>query len=69
MASAVGFPTDDACKAALIPTAVAIEWPTGDKVSEIKTILNEEHTSIMVRDITIDEGIANMNERVAELFK
>ncbi len=68
MASAEGFPADDACRAALIPAAVSIEWPTGDKVSEIKTVLNEEHTNIMTRSVTVDEGIANMNNRVAEIL-
>ncbi len=68
MASAEGFPQDDNSKAALIPAAMSIEWPTGEKVSEIKTVINEEHTSIMVRDITVDEGIENMNTRVAEIL-
>lgn len=68
MASVDGFPADDASKAALLPTAVAIEWPTGEKVAEIKTAVNEEHTLIMVRDVTIDEGIESMNERAAEIM-
>lgn len=62
-----GFPTDEASKAALLPVSVYLEWPTGELVPEIKTIVNEEHTSIMVRDVTIEEGIENMNTRVAEL--
>ncbi len=68
MASAAGFPTDDACKAAQVPSQKSLEWPLGDKVSEIKTIVNEEHTAIMSREATIDEGIANMNARVAEVL-
>jgi len=68
MAAAEGFPSDEASLAALLPTAVALEWPTGELVNQIKTIVNEEHTSIMVRDVTIEEGIENMNARVAELF-
>ena len=67
MASAEGFPQDDASKAALSPASIALEWPVGEKVSEIKTVVNEEHTAIMSRDVTVDEGIANMNERVAEI--
>lgn len=68
MASVEGFPSDDASKAALLPTAVAIEWPTGKDVPAIKTILDEEHGLIMVRDVTIDEGIQSMNERVGEVL-
>ncbi|MDR2656809.1 MAG: sugar ABC transporter substrate-binding protein, partial [Oscillospiraceae bacterium] len=44
MASVDGFPTDEASKAALLPTAVYLEWPVGDNVPAIKTIVNEEHT-------------------------
>lgn len=68
LASAKGFPADANALAALVPTSMSLEWPTGAKVSEIKTIVNEEHTAIMSRDITIDEGIANMNDRVAEVL-
>ncbi len=68
LASVAGFPQDDASKAALVPAAVSIEWPVVDKVSEIQTILNEEHTNIMSRSVTVDEGIENMNTRVAELL-
>jgi multiple sugar transport system substrate-binding protein len=69
MASVEGFPADDASKAALLPAAVAMEWPVVDKVADIKTIVNEEHSMIMAREITPEEGIAEMEERVAELFQ
>lgn len=67
MASADGFPQDDNALAALLPTAVALEWTTGPSVAEMKTIVNEEHTNIMTRTVTVEEGIQAMNERVAEL--
>ena len=69
MAAVEGFPADDACKAALLPAAVAMEWPVVDKVADIKTIVNEEHSLIMAREITPEEGIEEMDERVAELFE
>ena len=68
MASVAGFPTDEASKAALLPTYVAVEWPVVDKLSDIKPIVEEEHTLIMTREITIEEGIEEMNERVAEVM-
>ena len=68
MASADGFPADDASKAALIPTAVSVEIPASEHSSEISTVLNEEHSLIMTRETTIEEGIAEMNERVAEIL-
>ncbi len=69
MASADGFPTDDTTKGALLPTAISLEWPIGEGVNEIKTIVNEEHTLIMTREVSIDEGIAAMEERAKEFIK
>ena len=69
MASAEGFPTDETSKAALLPTAISLEWPIGEGVNEIKSIVNEEHTLIMTRELTVDEGIAEMEERAAEFIK
>ena len=69
MSSVAGFPADENSKAALLPAAVAMEWPVADKVADIKTIVNEEHSMIMAREITPEEGIEEMNERVAELFE
>lgn len=42
-------------KAALLPTAIALEWPIGEGVKEIKSIVNEEHSLIMTRELTIDD--------------
>ncbi|MDD3334798.1 MAG: sugar ABC transporter substrate-binding protein [Eubacteriales bacterium] len=69
MAAADGFPTDDASMAALLPTAISLEWPVGDGVNDIKTIVNEEHSLIMTRELSIDEGVAEMEERAAEFIK
>lgn len=69
MASVEGFPTDEASTAALIPSRVSMEWPVVDKLSEIQTIVNEEHTLIMTRELDVEDGIEEMNERVAELFE
>ena len=69
MSSVEGFPTDETSKGALLPAGDAMEWPVADKVADIKTIVNEEHSLIMAREITPEEGIEEMNERVAELFE
>ena len=68
MASVEGFPTDEASKASLIPTFVAIEIPGTPNSAAISTILNEEHSMIMTRELSIEEGIEEMNERVAEVL-
>ena len=69
MSSVEGFPADETSKGALLPSSVAMEWPVAEKVADIKTIVNEEHSMIMAREITPEEGIEEMNERVAELFE
>ena len=69
MSSVEGFPTDETSKGALIPAFVGMEWPVAEKVADIKTIVNEEHSMIMAREISAEEGIQEMNERVAELFE
>ena len=46
-----------------------MEWPVGEKVPDIKTVVNEEHSLIMAREVTPEEGIEEMNERVAELLQ
>ncbi|MBQ8092151.1 MAG: sugar ABC transporter substrate-binding protein [Clostridia bacterium] len=68
MSSVDGFPADEGSKAALLPTYVAIEIPGTEFSSQISSILGEEHSAIMTREITIEEGIENMNERVQELL-
>ncbi len=68
MSAIDGFPTDEGSKAALLPTHVYIEIPGTSTASQIGTILGEEHSAIMTREISIEEGIANMNERVAEVL-
>ena len=47
---------------------VGIEMPASEHSSEISTVLNEEHTLIMTREYSIEEGIEEMNERVAEIL-
>ena len=69
MASVPGFPEGEGCKGALLPSAVAMEWPVVEKVADIKTIVGEVHSDIMSRTISAEEGIEEMNERVAELFE
>ena len=68
MSSVEGFPQDETSIATLLPTYVAIEIPGTAESSQISTILNEEHSMIMNRECTVEEGIEEMNERVGELL-
>ena len=69
MAAVDGFPADETSAGALLPSYVAIEIPAHEKANEISGVLNEEYSMIMTRECTIEEGVAEMNERVAELFE
>lgn len=62
-----GFPTDEASKEALEVSNLYFEVPYADNVSEINSILDSYHASIMSGEMGIDEGIEAMNEAVSEL--
>ena len=68
VASVEGFPADETSKEALQTANLYLEMPVHEKSSEIETILNEAHDGIMTESITIDEGIAQMNEKVGALL-
>jgi len=63
-----GFPTDEASKEALNVSNLYLEVPYAENVSEINNILDTYHKSIMNREMTIDEGIAKMNEEVGKIL-
>ncbi|MDD6691491.1 MAG: sugar ABC transporter substrate-binding protein [Lachnospiraceae bacterium] len=63
-----GFPTDENSKQALVATNAYLEMPANDKASEIETVLNEQHDLIMTESISVDDGIAAMNEGVQEIL-
>ncbi|MDR1538769.1 MAG: extracellular solute-binding protein [Clostridiales bacterium] len=68
IASLPGYPTDEGSKEALKTVKTVLEMPLHDKSADIEIALNEEHDAIMTYSITVDEGIKNMNERVAEIL-
>lgn len=59
-----GFPTDEASKEAMNVSNLYLEVPYAENVSEINSALDSYHGSIMSGEMTIDEGIAAMNEAV-----
>ncbi len=63
-----GFPADDASKEALNVSNLYLEVPYAENVSEINDILDTYHKSIMNREITVDDGIAKMNEEVGKVL-
>ena len=63
-----GFPTDAESKEALNVSNLYLEVPYAENVSEINDILDTYHKSIMNQEMTIDEGIAKMNEEVGKVL-
>ncbi|MDD4368681.1 MAG: extracellular solute-binding protein [Oscillospiraceae bacterium] len=68
IASMDGFPTDENSIAALQTVKTYLEMPLSEDSAEIEVVLNEVHDSIMTENISIDDGIAEMNERVTEIL-
>lgn len=68
IAAVEGYPADEASKEALQTSNLYLEMPTHAKSSEIEIVLNEAHDNIMTENMTIDEGIASMNEKVSAIL-
>jgi len=62
-----GFPQDDITRGALRPKKLFLEQPPNDNAEEISAILDEIHNEIMDKSVSIDEGIAMMNEQIKAL--
>lgn len=63
-----GFPQDETSKEALQTANLYLEMPVSNKSSEIETALNEAHDNIMTGNSTVEEGIADMNEKVSAIL-
>ena len=68
IASMEGFPTDAESKEALNVANLYLEVPYGENVSEINSVLDTYHGSIMSGEMSIDDGIAAMNDEVSKLL-
>ena len=68
VASIEGFPADEGSKEALQTANLYLEMPVSTKSSEMETVLNEAHDNIMTGNSTIDEGIADMNEKISAIL-
>lgn len=65
----VGFPTDANSAQALKTAKTYLEMPVNAKSAEIEVVLNEAHDYIMTGTMSIDEGIAYMNDEVGKIIK
>ncbi|MDO5425493.1 MAG: sugar ABC transporter substrate-binding protein [Eubacteriales bacterium] len=68
ISSLEGFPQDDASKEALRTAQLCLEAPYDTHITEINTVLDTYHKDIMNGDISIDDGIAKMNEEVGKIL-
>ena len=68
VASIEGFPVDETSKDALQTANLYLEMPVSNKSSEMEIVLNEAHDNIMTGNMTIDEGIADMNEKIGAIL-
>ncbi len=69
VSSAEGFPKDDGTSVEALNTSnLYLEMPVNPKSSEIETVLNEAHDAIMTGSISIDDGIAQMDEKVSAIL-
>ncbi len=67
IASAQFFPEGDSNVEALTYTHYIFDRPLDPKITEIKTVLEEVHEMIMIKQYTVDQGIEELNKRVAEI--
>lgn len=64
-----GFPKDDDTSVDALNTAnLYLEMPVNAKNSEIETALNEAHDAIMTGGMSVDDGIAEMDEKVSAIL-
>jgi multiple sugar transport system substrate-binding protein len=68
IASLPGFPTDPASKEALHTAKSYIEMPLHEKAGEIEIVLNQVHDEIMTNNISVDAGIAKMNDQIKKIL-
>ncbi|MDR2477970.1 MAG: sugar ABC transporter substrate-binding protein [Treponema sp.] len=65
IANVPGMPPD--LLDALIVKNIALDRPMVDYVAEVNQMLSEEHSLIMLKEVTIDRGLANMAKRSKEI--
>ncbi|WP_367565142.1 sugar ABC transporter substrate-binding protein [Lacrimispora sp.] len=67
IASAEFFPEGEENVEALSYTHYSFDRPLDPQIEEIRKVLDEVHEMIMIKQYSIDDGIKELNERVAEI--
>ncbi|HAP56345.1 MAG TPA: ABC transporter substrate-binding protein [Sphaerochaeta sp.] len=68
IASMPGFPSDQGSRDALQVAKTYLEMPLHERAGEIEVVLNQVHDEIMTNNISIDAGLAKMNEQVQKIL-
>lgn len=63
-----GFPQDAASAEAMMTAQTYLEMPVNPKAGEIELVLNRAHDLIMTENVSIEEGIREMNEGVSAVL-
>lgn len=69
IAATKGFPTDTNSKAALKTTKSYLEMPVSLSAAKIELVLNRAHDSIMTGNVSVDDGLKEMDQGVQEILK
>lgn len=67
--STAGFPQDETSLKALRPSKAYLELPVSLKAAEIEVVLNRTHDSIMTDNISVDDGLKQMDTDVQAILK
>ncbi|MBE7721555.1 ABC transporter substrate-binding protein [Lacrimispora indolis] len=67
IASAEFFPEGESNIEALSYTHYTFDRPLDPQIEEIRKVLDEVHEMIMIKQYTVDQGIEELNKRVAEI--
>jgi len=68
IASKPGFPSDQGSRDALQVAKTYLEMPLHERAGEIEVVLNQVHDEIMTNNLSIDAGLAKMNEQVQKIL-
>jgi len=68
IASMPGFPTDANSREALNVYKTYLEMPLHERSADIELVLNEAHDAMMIKNISVQDGIRQMNERVGRVL-
>ncbi|TPW31689.1 sugar ABC transporter substrate-binding protein [Martelella alba] len=63
-----GFPQDDTSKGALKTVKSYLEMPVNLKAADIEVVLNRAHDSIMTDNISVEDGLKEMNDGVQQVL-